>query len=152
MTAREAGRSQTEPRVADAAAAPDPIRRYSSGGPWEERFGYSRAVCAGPFIFISGCTSVVDGSVRHEGDPYNQAITAMQMVERALVQAGATLTDVVQTRMYIVHTQDAEDVGRAHAEVFGAAAPAATMVVVGGLVDPTMLVEVEVVAYRERPL
>jgi enamine deaminase RidA (YjgF/YER057c/UK114 family) len=92
----------------------------------------------------------VDGSVRHEGDPYNQAMTAMRTAERALDQAGATLADVIQTRMYIVHTQDAEEVGRAHAEVFGVAPPAATMVVVEGLVDPSMLVEIEVVAYQER--
>jgi enamine deaminase RidA (YjgF/YER057c/UK114 family) len=99
-------------------------------------------------VFVAGCTSVVDGSITHEGDPYQQALTAMRTAERALAEAGATLADVVQTRMYIVHTHDAEEVGRAHCEVFGAAPPAATMIVVNGLLDMRMLVEVEVVAYR----
>jgi enamine deaminase RidA (YjgF/YER057c/UK114 family) len=99
-------------------------------------------------VFVAGCTSVVEGSITHEGDPYQQALTAMRTAERALAEAGATLADVVQTRMYIVHNHDAEEVGRAHYEIFGAAPPAATMVVVNGLLDMRMLVEVEVVAYR----
>ena len=136
-------------KAVDAASSPrDSVERYRSGGPWEESFGYSRAVSAGPLVFVAGCTAVVDGSITHEGDPYQQALTAMQTAERALAKAGATLADVVQTRMYIVHTHDAEEVGRAHSEVFGAAPPAATMVVVNGLLDMRMLVEIEVVAYR----
>ena len=136
-------------RALDAASSPrDPVERYRSGGPWEESFGYSRAVSAGPLVFVAGCTSVVDGLITHEGDPYHQALTAMRTAERALAEAGATLADVVQTRMYIVHNHDADEVGRAHAEIFGAAPPAATMVVVDGLLDMRMLVEVEVVAYR----
>ena len=137
-------------KAVDAASSPrDAVERYRSGGPWEEPFGYSRAVSAGPLVFVAGCTSVVEGSITHEGDPYQQALTAMRTAERALAEAGATLADVVQTRMYIVHTHDADEVGRAHAEVFGAAPPAATMVVVNGLLDMRMLVEVEVVAYRK---
>jgi enamine deaminase RidA (YjgF/YER057c/UK114 family) len=136
-------------KAVDAARSPrDTVERYRSGGPWEESFGYSRAVSAGPLVFVAGCTSVVEGSISHEGDPYQQALTAMRTAERALAEAGVTLADVVQTRMYIVHTHDAEEVGRAHSEVFGAAPPAATMVVVNGLLDMRMLVEVEVVAYR----
>lgn len=124
------------------------VRRIASGGPWEDSFGYSRAVVAGPFVFVSGCTSVVDGAIRYEGDPYRQARTALTNVERALTEAGAALTDVVRSRIYVVHSRDAEDVGRAHAEVFGAARPASTLLVVQGLVDSRLLVEIEVVAYR----
>lgn len=124
------------------------ITRLGSGGPWETAFGYSRSVSAGPFVFVSGCTSHVDGAVRHEGDPYGQALTALRTAEEALTTAGVSVADVVQTRMYIVHARDADEVGRAHAEVFGTTPPAATMVVVSGLIDPRMLVEIEVVAYR----
>jgi enamine deaminase RidA (YjgF/YER057c/UK114 family) len=124
------------------------IRRISSGGPWEDVVGYSRAVVAGPFIFVSGCTSVVDGNLQHEGDPYGQTLTAFRVAERALLEAGATLADVVRTRMYITHSRDQYEVGRAHKELFADIRPAATMVEISGLVDPQMLVEVEVTAYR----
>lgn len=127
------------------------MKRFSSGGLWESRFGYSRAVSAGPLVFVSGCTSVVDGAIRHEGDPYQQARAAMRNAHEALELAGASIADVVQTRIYIIHARDAEDVGRAHAEVFGAAPPAATLVVVDGLIDSRMLVEIELVAYRGEP-
>lgn len=123
------------------------VQRVTSGGPWEARYGYARAVTAWPFVFVSGCTSVVDGVLEHEGDPYLQARTAFGIVADALGSVGAGLADVVQTRMYIVHGRDADDVGRAHAEMFNAAPPAATMVVVASLIDPRMLVEIEAVAY-----
>ncbi|MCI0686487.1 MAG: RidA family protein [Sporichthyaceae bacterium] len=125
------------------------LRRISSGGPWEDGYGYSRSVVAGWFVFVSGCTSVLDGSIRYEGDPYRQASTALSNVERALGNAGATLSDVVQTRLYIVHARDAEEVGRAHAEVFADGRPASTLIVVQGLIDSRLLVEVEAVAYRD---
>jgi enamine deaminase RidA (YjgF/YER057c/UK114 family) len=124
------------------------VRRISSDAPWEDGFGYSRAVVAGPFVFVSGCTSIVDGAIRSEGDPYRQAQTALEIAERALVQAGAAITDVVQSRIYVVHARDAEAVGRAHSEVFDAVRPASTLVVVEGLIDPRLLVEIEVIAYR----
>lgn len=123
------------------------VRRISSGVSWEDGFGYSRAVVAGPFVFVSGCTSILDGAIRHEGDPYRQAKTALEIAEHALVQAGAAITDVVQSRIYIVHARDAEAVGRAHSEVFDAIRPASTLVVVEGLIDPRLLVEIEVLAY-----
>jgi len=123
------------------------LQRISSGVPWEDGFGYSRAVVAGPFVFVSGCTSILDGAIRYEGDPYQQAKTALEIAERALVEAGAAITDVVQSRIYIVHARDAEAVGRAHSEVFDAARPASTLVVVEGLIDPRLLVEIEVMAY-----
>jgi enamine deaminase RidA (YjgF/YER057c/UK114 family) len=124
------------------------VRRISSGGPWEDKVGYSRAVVAGPFVFVSGCTSTIAGHVEHEGDPYRQTLEAFGVASRALEQVGATLSDVVQTRMYLVHVRDADEVGRAHRELFDAVRPATTMIGVGGLVDPRMLVEIEVVAYR----
>lgn len=128
------------------------VRRISSGGPFEDGFGYSRSVVAGPFVFVSGCTSIVDGAIRHEGDPYRQARTALDNAASALAEAGATITDVVRTRMYLVHARDAEAVGRAHAEVFDAARPASTLIVVQGLIDSRLLVEIEVMAYVDREL
>lgn len=118
------------------------IRRITSGGPYEDRFGYSRAVAAGPLVFVSGCTSTAEGA-------YRQAIEAFGVATRALAEAGASVGDVVRTRMFLTDIADAEEVGRAHRDIFGAIAPAATMVAVCALVDPQMLVEVEVVAYRE---
>lgn len=123
--------------------------RFGSGGPFEERFGYSRLVVAGPNAYVSGSTAVVDGIVNHEGDPYNQALTAFNVALKALVEAGFARSDVVRTRMYVVHPRDMEEVGRAHKELFDAVRPAATMVVVSKLIDEQMLVEVEVDAYRE---
>ncbi|HZU56248.1 MAG TPA: RidA family protein [Actinocrinis sp.] len=123
--------------------------RYASGGPFEERFGYSRLVVAGQHAYVSGSTAVVDGIVNHEGDPYNQALMAFSVALKALKEAGFAPTDVVRTRMYVVHPRDMEEVGRAHKELFDAVRPAATMVVVSKLIDPQMLVEVELDAYRE---
>jgi enamine deaminase RidA (YjgF/YER057c/UK114 family) len=125
------------------------IRRIASGGPWEEAYGYSRAVVAGPNAYVSGCTAVVDGVVHHEGDPYQQALTAFDLALGSLRQAGFAPEHVVRTRMYVTHTRDMDAVGRAHRELFGAVRPAATMVVVSKLIDPQMLVEVEVDAYLD---
>ena len=125
------------------------IRRISSGGPWEERFGYSRAVVAGPWVLVAGCTATVDGEVRHEGDAYAQARTALEIAVKALTEAGASAADVVRTRMYVTDISDADAVGRAHAEFFGDVRPAATMVEVSGLVARRILVEIEVDAYTE---
>jgi enamine deaminase RidA (YjgF/YER057c/UK114 family) len=123
-------------------------KRVGSGGPYEDLIGYSRVVFAEPFAFVSGCTSTVDGSVRNVGDPYEQTMTAFRVAERALGTVGLELVDVVQTRMYVVDMAHQHEVGRAHRLLFGHVRPAATMVGVGALVDPRMLVEVEVVAYR----
>ncbi len=117
------------------------IRRISSGGPYEDVIGYSRAVVAGPFVFVSGCTSTVDGG-------YAQAIDAFGVAGRALAEAGLSLSDVVRTRMFVTDISLADEVGRAHGELFAEIRPAATMVAVSALIDPRMLVEVEVVAYR----
>lgn len=125
--------------------------RYGSGGPFEERFGYSRMVVAGPNAYVSGSTAVIDGIVHHEGDPYNQALAAFNVGLTALSEVGFERADVVRTRMYVVHPRDMEDVGRAHKELFDAVRPAATMVVVSKLIDAQMLVEVEIDAYRDVP-
>ncbi len=120
------------------------IRRISSGGPYEDIIGYSRAVVAGPLVFVSGCTSLAEGA-------FAQAIEAFGVALAALDEAGAAVGDVVRTRMFLTDIAFAHDVGRAHQELFGAVRPAATMVAVSAIVDPRMLVEVELVAYREPP-
>ena len=123
------------------------IRRISSEGPWEDQIGYSRAVVAGPFILVSGCTSTIDGDVHHPGDAYAQALEAFGVAEAALRQVGAGLVDVVRTRMYLKDAGDCDAVGRAHAELFSEVRPAATMLVVAGFIDTRMLVEIELDAY-----
>jgi enamine deaminase RidA (YjgF/YER057c/UK114 family) len=125
------------------------IRRIASDNPYEDVIGYSRAVVAGPFVIVSGCTATVDGRVRHEGDAYEQARTALRIALDAVENAGATAADVVRTRMYVVDMADSEAVGRAHAEVFREIRPAASMVQASGFIDSRMLVEIEVEAYRE---
>jgi enamine deaminase RidA (YjgF/YER057c/UK114 family) len=124
------------------------LRRISSGGPWEEIFGYSRAVVAGPWIITAGCTSTVDGVVTNVGDAAGQTRQAFQIAIEALAEAGASVEDVVRTRMYVVDAADADAVGRTHGEIFGEVRPAAAMVVVAALLSPEHLVEVEVEAYR----
>jgi enamine deaminase RidA (YjgF/YER057c/UK114 family) len=122
-------------------------QRVSSGGPWEDAYGYSRAVRTGPVVAVSGCTATVDGVVVHPGDAHQQALVAFDIALRALEQTGASKSQVVRTRMYVVDADDCDAVGRAHAHVVAAVRPAATMVVVAALIDPAMRVEVEVDAY-----
>jgi enamine deaminase RidA (YjgF/YER057c/UK114 family) len=107
-------------------------------------------VTAGPFVLVSGCTSTLDGEVRHVGDAHAQAIAAFGVALAAVETAGLSGTDVVRTRMFLQHAADADAVGRAHHELFGEIRPAATMLVVAGFLDQRMLVEVEVDAYRKR--
>ena len=126
----------------------DSVRRVSSGGPWEEKFGYSRAVqLPNGLVLVSGCTSVVNGEIS-AGGPYEQAVASFQLALDALKQVGLGREDVVRTRMYITHARDADEVGRAHKELFDDVRPAASMIVVSGFVDPSLVVEVEVEAYR----
>ena len=122
--------------------------RVGSGGPWEDRYGYSRVVQAGPFLLTAGCTSTVDGQVAHVGDAHAQALTAFRTALDALAKLGASADDVVRTRMYVVDPADCDAVGRAHGTVFGAVRPVATMVVVARLLHPDHLVEVELEAYK----
>jgi enamine deaminase RidA (YjgF/YER057c/UK114 family) len=124
------------------------IDRLGSGGPWERAYGYSRVVRAGDVLLTAGCTATVNGAVTGVGDAYAQTVTAFRIALDALVAAGAALADVTRTRMYVVRASDAEAVGRAHGELFGAIRPVTTLVVVAGLLHPDHLVEVEVEAYR----
>ncbi|WP_103530287.1 RidA family protein [Streptomyces sp. SM11] len=124
------------------------VRRISTGAPWEEKFGYSRAVeLPNGLVLVAGCTSVVNGQIS-AGSPYEQAITSFEVAFAALEQAGLGHEDVVRTRMYLMHARDVEDIGRAHKELFDAVRPAASMIIVSGFVDPSLVVEVEVEAYR----
>ncbi|MEU2182996.1 RidA family protein [Streptomyces thermolilacinus] len=124
------------------------VRRVVTGAPWEEQFGYSRAVeLPAGLVLVSGCTSVVDGAVV-DGGPYEQTVNAFNVAFDALGQLGLGPADVVRTRMYITHARDVEEVGRAHKELFDAVRPAASMLIVSGLVDSRLVVEVEVEAYR----
>jgi enamine deaminase RidA (YjgF/YER057c/UK114 family) len=124
------------------------VRRVATGAPWEDTFGYSRAVeLPNGLVLISGCTSIVDGEIAG-GDPYEQTINSFNVAFAALEQLGLGREDVVRTRMYITHARDVEDVGRAHKELFDAVRPAASMLIVSGFVDPSLVVEVEVEAFR----
>ncbi|NUR30723.1 MAG: RidA family protein [Catenulispora sp.] len=124
------------------------VQRIGSGGQWETKYGYSRVVAAGPHAWVAGCTATVDGVVQGNGDPYTQMKVALETARTSLAEAGFELRDVVRTRWYVVHARDIDEVGRAHGEVFGEFRPAATALVVSGLIDPGMLVEVELDAYR----
>ena len=123
-------------------------KSISSGGPWEESIGYSRAVVAGPYIHVSGSTATVDGVLQHEGDAYGQAKVAFQVIEKALLLGGHSLQDVVRTRMYLANAQDMDAVGRVHGELFSAIRPAATMLAGIKFINEAMLVEIEVDSYK----
>ncbi len=123
-------------------------KKISSGGPWEESIGYSRAVVAGPYIHVSGSTATVDGVLQHEGDAYGQAKVAFQVIEKALLSGGHSLQDVVRTRMYLAKAEDMDAVGRVHGELFSAIRPAATMLAGIQFINKAMLVEIEVDSYK----
>ncbi len=115
-----------------------------SGAPWEAQKGYCRAVRVGPYVHVAGTTAVgTDGHPVGEGDAYIQAKRVFEIIAGALAEAGASMEDVVRTRMFLTSIRDKESVGRAHGEVFRDIRPAATMVEVSALYEPWMLVEIE---------
>ena len=116
----------------------------SSGTPWESIVGYSRAVRVGPYVHVAGTTAAdSNGDIVGADDPYSQTIYIIKKIEKALQDAGAELTDVVRTRIYVTDVTDWDEVARAHGEVFAQIRPAATLVEVNGLIEPEMLVEIE---------
>ena len=119
-------------------------QNVSSGGRWEAPVGYSRAVRVGRLVYVAGSTAMLDGELVGRGDAYAQAMQALRTVEAALATAGARMEDVVRTRMFVTDISRWEEFGRAHGEFFANVRPAATMVQVSALIDPGMLVEIEV--------
>jgi enamine deaminase RidA (YjgF/YER057c/UK114 family) len=126
-------------------------KRFTSGSPYEADYGFSRAIRVGNRVVVAGTAPIPDPGAAVAETAYRQMLRCGQIIVSALEQAGASSADVVRTRMFLTDAGDADEVGRAHREVFGEAAPAATMVVVAALIDPTWKVEVEVEAVVANP-
>ena len=124
-------------------------RRVSSGGPWEARYGYSRAIVAGDTCHVAGTTDAdADGRSMHPGDPAGQARAVLAIIRRALEDAGFSLADVVRTRVYVTDRGNIAPVAEVHGEVFRDIRPASTALVVAALIEPSLLVEIEADAIR----
>ncbi len=118
----------------------------SSGAKWEDIVGYSRAVRVGNIIEVAGTTAVKDGEIVGKDDMYAQTRCIFEIIEKALQEAGASMEDVVRTRMYVTDISRWEEVGKAHGEFFKTIKPASSMLEISGLVNPDMLIEIEVTA------
>ncbi len=114
--------------------------------PWEEAYGFSRVLKTGQFVLLGGTTSVGEDGVVLGETPYEQTAEILRKLEHELGRAGAGLTDVIQTRVYVTDISRADEVGRAHGEIFGQVRPLMTMIEVSALIDPRMLVEIEAIA------
>ena len=126
-------------------------RHVTSGGPWEQTAGYSRAIAVGDACFVSGTTDAgPDGESQHPGDAAAQTRASFAIAQRALEEAGFSLADVVRTRMYITNPADGDAVVAVHGELFRDIRPAATMVVVARLIRDSLIVEIEVDARRDQ--
>ncbi|AKN72826.1 hypothetical protein QR97_26455 [Streptomyces sp. PBH53] len=123
-------------------------RRVQSESPWEESFGFARAVAAGDRVLVGGTSSFKGTVLYGEGDPYEQAKVAFTSALEAIGELGLGIESVIRTRMYLTHVRDVDAVGRAHKEIFDAVRPVSTLLVVEGFVDPRILVEVELEAFR----
>jgi len=121
----------------------------SSGAKWEDIVGYSRAVRVGNIVEVAGTTATINGEVQGIDDPYTQTKVIFEIIEKALQEAGASLTDVVRTRMFVTNVAHWEEVGRAHGEFFREIKPVSTLVEISRLIDPQLLVEIEVTAILE---
>jgi enamine deaminase RidA (YjgF/YER057c/UK114 family) len=128
------------------------VERHGSGGPYEERVGYSRVIRAGDLVVVAGTTALMpDGVIAGIGDPYLQAQQVIENIASALARVGGSLADVIRTRVYLVDTAHFDGFARAHGEAFGDVRPVNTTVVVAELADPRMLIEIEVDAWLHVP-
>lgn len=121
-------------------------KNISSGGSWEDIVGYSRAVRIGNIIEVAGTTAMDGDTVIGTGDPYAQTVFVLKKIEAALNEAGASMTDVIRTKMYVTDISQWEEIGRAHGEFFKTIKPVATMVEVSALINSDLLIEIEVSA------